>query len=60
MRSDGGYTIIEKRVYMYKEVIARAVLFGAETCDVTSAKRKRVNVFEIKSLRSLAGVTQMD
>ena len=33
---------------------------GAEVWDITSAERRKVNVLEMKCLRSLVGVSRMD
>ena len=35
-------------------------LYGAEAWDMRSAERRKVNVLEMKCLRSLVGVSQMD
>ena len=44
----------------YEGVNVLTVLCGAEAWGVSSAKRRKVNVFEIKCLRSLVGVSRMD
>ena len=36
------------------------VLYGAEAWGMSSAEQRKVNVFEIKCLRSLVGVSQVD
>ncbi len=35
-------------------------LYGAETWNMEAAERKRLNVMEMRCLRSMCGVTQMD
>ena len=35
-------------------------LYGAEARETRSAERRKVNVFEMKCLRSLVGVSRMD
>ena len=35
-------------------------LYGAESWDMRSAEKRQVNVFEMKCLRSLVGVSRMD
>ena len=44
----------------YKAVIVPTVWYGAEAWGVRSAESKKVNVFEMKCLRSLVGVSRMD
>ena len=41
-------------------VIVPMTLYGAEAWDVRSAERNKVNVLEMKSLRSLVGVSRLD
>ena len=45
---------------MYEWLILWTVLYGAETWDMRSAERKKVNVLQKKCLRSVIGVTRMD
>ncbi len=35
-------------------------LYGAETRNMGAAERKRLNVMEMRCLRSMCGVTRMD
>ena len=35
-------------------------LYGSEAWDMRSAERRKVNVLEVKCLRSLVGVSRMD
>ena len=44
----------------YKEVIVPTALYGAEAWGMRSAERRKVNVLEIKCLRSFVGVLRMD
>ena len=44
----------------YEEVIVPTALYGAEAWGMRSAERKKMNVLEIKCLRSLVGMSQMD
>ena len=44
----------------YEGVIVPMVLYGAEAWGMRSAERRKVNVLEIKYLRSLVGVSRMD
>ncbi len=45
---------------LYEGVIVPTVLYGAEAWGVREAERRRLNVFEMKCLRSMIGVTRMD
>ena len=45
---------------LYGGVIVPAALCGAEAWGVGGAKRGKVNVLEMKCLRSLVGVSRMD
>ena len=41
-------------------VIVLTALYGAEAWGMRSAERRKVNVLEMKCLRSLVGVSRMD
>ena len=41
-------------------VIVSSALYGAEAWGISSAKRSKVNVLEMKCLGSLVGVSRMD
>ena len=41
-------------------IVVPTALYGAEACDMRSAERRKVNVLEMKYLKSLVGVSQMD
>ena len=45
---------------LYEGVIVPTALYGAEAWGMRSAERRKVNVLEMKCLRSLVGVLQMD
>ena len=45
---------------IYKGVIVTTALYGAEAWGMRSAERRKVNVLEMKCLRSLLGVSRMD
>ena len=45
---------------IYKEVIVPTALYGADARGMRSAERRKVNVLEMKCLRSLVGVSRMD
>ena len=44
----------------YKGVIVLTAYYGAETWSTRSAERWKVNVLEMKCLRSLVGVSRLD
>ena len=45
---------------LYEGVIAPTALYGAVAWGMRSAERSKVNVLEMKCLRSLVGVSRMD
>ena len=51
---------IKAKKCLYKGVIVTTALYGAEACGMRSAERRKVNVLEMKCLRSLVGVSRMD
>ena len=51
---------MEAKRGLYKVVVLPTVLYGAETWGVRAEERRRLNVFEMKCLRSMAGVTLRD
>ena len=51
---------IKAKKCLYIGVIVPTALYGAETWSLRSAERRKVNVLEIKCLRSLVGVSRMD
>ena len=44
---------------LYEGVIVPTALYGADTWGMKSAERRKVNVLEMKCLRSLIGVSRM-
>ena len=54
--SNRGYGIKAKKC-LYKEVIVPTELYRAEAWVMRSAERRKVNVLEMKCLRSFVGVT---
>ena len=59
MLSYRGLGINDKK-YLYERVIVPTALYGAEAWAMRSAERRKVNVLEMKCLRSLVGVSRMD
>ena len=57
--SNRGLGINAKKC-LYEGVIVPMTLYGAEAWGMRSAERRKVNVLEMKYLRSLDGVSQMD
>ena len=54
--SNRGLGINSKKC-LYEGVILPMALYGAETWSVRSAKKMKVNVLQMKLLRSLGGVS---
>ena len=52
--------VIKFKKCLYETVIVPTALYGAEAWGMRSAERRRVNVLEMKCLRSLIGVSRMD
>ena len=52
--------MIKAKKCLYEEVIVPTELYGAEAWGMKSAVRLKVNVLEMKCLRSLVGVSRMD
>ena len=57
--SDRGLGINSKKC-LFKGVIVRTALYGAEAWGMRSAERRKVKVLEMKCLISLVGVSRMD
>ena len=51
---------IKAKKCLYEGVIVPTALYGAEAWGMRSAERRKVNVIEMKCLRSLVGVSRMD
>ena len=51
---------IKAKKCLYGGVIVPTALYGAEAWGIRSAERRKVNVLEMKCLKSLVGVSQMD
>ena len=51
---------IKTKKCFYERVIELTGLYGAEAWGMKSAERRKVNVLEIKCLRSLVVVSRMD
>ena len=58
MLSNRGLGIMAKKC-LYEGVIVQTALYGAEAWDKRSAERMKVNVLEMKCLRSLVGLSRM-
>ena len=59
VQSNRGLEIKAKKC-LYEGVIVPTALYRAEAWGVRSAERRKVNVREMKCLRSLVGVSRMD
>ena len=51
---------IKARKCLYEGVIVPTALYGAEAWSMRTPERRKVNVLEMKCLRSLVGVLRMD
>ena len=51
---------IKAKKCLYEVVIVPTSLYGAEAWGMRSDERRKVNVLEMKCLRSLVGVSRMD
>ena len=51
---------IKAKKCLYEGVIVPTALYGAEAWGMRSAERRKVNLLEIKFLRSLVGVSRID
>ena len=51
---------IKAKKCLYKGVIVPTALYGADAWGMRSAERRKVNVLEMKCLRSSVGVSRMD
>ncbi len=45
---------------LYEGVVVPTALYGAETWNTKEADRRRLDVFEMRCLRSMVGVTRLD
>ena len=50
---------IKDKKCLYEGVIVPMALYGAEACGMRSAERRKVNVLEMKCLRSLVGLSRI-
>ena len=57
--SNRGFGIKAKKC-LYEGVIVPTALYGAEAWGMRSGERRKVNVLEMKCLRSLVGVSRID
>ena len=53
-------TGIKAKKCLYEGVIVPTALYGADASGMRSAERRKVNILEMKCLRSLVGVSRMD
>ena len=51
---------IKVKKCLYEGLIVPTALYGAEAWSMRSAEKRKVNVLEIKCLKSLVGVSRMD
>ena len=60
VQSTRGLGINVKKCLYEGVIIVPTALYGAEAWGMGSAERRKVNVLEMKRLRSLVGVSRMD
>ena len=51
---------IKVEKYLYEGVIVPTALYGAEAWGMRRAERRKVNVLEMKCLKSLFGLSRLD
>ncbi len=51
---------INTKSRLYDGIVVSTALCEAETWNVREAERNRLDIFEMRCLRSMAGVTRMD
>ena len=44
---------------LYKKVVVPTVMYGSESCGMKATERQKLNVFEMKCLTSMTGVSQL-
>ncbi len=54
-----GFRRIGLKRRMYKGVVVSTPLYGAETWNMGAEERRRLNVMEMRCLRSMCGVARM-
>ena len=52
--------MIKAKKCLYEGVIVPTALYGAEAWGIRNADRRKLNILEMKCLRSLVGVSRMD
>ena len=45
---------------LYEKVVVPTVMYGSELWDMKVNERQKLNVFEMKCLRSMTGVSRLD
>ena len=48
------------RKFFYEKVIVPTVMYGSESWAMKVMERQKLNVFEMKCLRSMTGVSRLD
>ena len=56
----GRKVVLNVKKCVYERVIVSTVLYGAETWGLRESERKKMNVFEMRCLSSMIGVTRHD
>ena len=45
---------------LYEKVVVPTVMYGSESWDIKVTERRKLNVFEMKCVRSMTGVSRLD
>ena len=45
---------------LYEKVVVQTVIYGSESCGMKVTERQKLNVFEMKCLGSMTGVSRLD
>jgi hypothetical protein len=56
---DKSVSVRNKGYIIYKTVVKPAMLYGAETWNIKKRQEDRMNVAEMRMLRSMCGLTRM-
>ena len=57
---EGKRMSVKAKMGMYKSIVVPTVLYGCEAWNLNKSERKRVDVMEMKCLRSVCGVKRID
>ena len=58
MRNSGLGRHVKK--VLYEKVVVPTVMYGSESWGIKATEKQKLNVFEMKCLRSVTGVSRLD